>query len=314
MKIVSHEQIMQLDISPLQCYEWVEEMLKNKDEAVLPAKISMKQKGHIFYNVMPCILPQNKVAGVKIITRYPDRVPSLDSLIMLYNFETGELKAILDCNYITAMRTGAVAAHSIQLFAINNYETIGMIGLGNTARAAFKVLIELNKGRKLNVKMFSYKNHAELFINEFKKYNNIKFITCSKYEEIINNSDVVISCVTFTENDFCTDEFFKEGCLVVPVHTRGFQNCDLFFDKVFADDTGHVKDFKYFNKFRNFAEVSDVLKGRAQGRINNKERIIVYNIGIAIHDIFFAEKIYQILNSGTETNVNFKASMQKFWI
>ena len=35
---------------------------------------------------------------------------------------------------------------------------------------------------------------------------------------------------------------------MVPVHTRGFSNCDLFFDKVFADDYGHVKHFKYFDK------------------------------------------------------------------
>ena len=38
---------------------------------------------------------------------------------------------------------------------------------------------------------------------------------------------------------------------VIPVHTRGFQNCDLFFDKVFADDTDHVKDSNILNLSSN---------------------------------------------------------------
>ena len=90
-------------------------------------------------------------------------------------------------------------------------------------------------------------------------------------------------------------DLFKPGVLVVPVHTRGFQNCDLVFDKVFADDEDHVKGFKYFDRFRNFAEISSVLKKQTSGRIDDKERILAYNVGIGIHDIFFAMKIIQIL-------------------
>ena len=65
---------------------------------------------------------------------------------------------------------------------------------------------------------------------------------------------------------------------MVPVHTRGFSNCDLFFDKVYGDDTNHICHFKYFNQFKSFSEISDVLTGKALGRENNKERIIAYNI------------------------------------
>ena len=74
---------------------------------------------------------------------------------------------------------------------------------------------------------------------------------------------------------------------MVPIHTRGFQNCDLFFDKVFADDYGHVKHFQYFDRFRSFGEVSGVVTNKITGRDNNTQRILVYNIGIAIHDIYF---------------------------
>jgi ornithine cyclodeaminase/alanine dehydrogenase len=45
-----------MDITPLQCYNWVEEMLKSKDSVILPPKTSMKLENHSFYNVMPCII------------------------------------------------------------------------------------------------------------------------------------------------------------------------------------------------------------------------------------------------------------------
>ena len=106
----------------------------------------------------------------------------------------------------------------------------------------------------------------------------------------MSESDVIISSVTYSKDCFCADEFFKKGCLVVPVHTRGFQNCDLFFDKVFADDYEHVKHFQYFNSFREFGEISEIIAGKKSGRDNDKQRILVYNIGIAIHDIYFAKK------------------------
>lgn len=53
----------------------------------------------------------------------------------------------------------------------------------------------------------------------------------------MDGSDVIISCITEAEGLICPDDKrFKEGCLLIPVHTRGFQNCDLFFDKIFGDD------------------------------------------------------------------------------
>ena len=101
--------------------------------------------------------------------------------------------------------------------------------------------------------------------------------------------------------------------MVIPVHTLGFTNCDLFFDKVFADDYGHVKHFKYFDKFKSFAEVSDVVNGIKPGRENDEERILVYNIGIALHDIYYAGQIYgKMENSATE--VEFLPPTERFWL
>lgn len=318
MKILSHKDIMDLNIDPIKCYQWVEDMLSGKDKVILPAKTSIKPSDEVFYNVMPSILPEYNAAGVKIVTRYPERIPSLDSQIMMYDFESGKITAILDGNYITTMRTGAVAAHSIKLFAKENFEDIGFIGLGNQARATIKVLVSLLYNKKITLKLLKYKDQHKKF-EEYVKIlpgsDNIEIKLCDSYKETVKGSDVIVSSVTYFANDICEDDCFDEGCLVVPIHTRGFMNCDLFFDKVFADDTDHVKGFKYFDKFKKFSEVSDVIMRRSEGRVNDKERILVYNIGLSIHDVYFAEQIYRIANQkkiGTELNLH--PPKQKFWI
>ena len=144
-------------------------------------------------------------------------------------------------------------------------------------------------------------------------YSNLHFSVCDNTKTLISGSDVVISCITSASGQIATDEEFKPGVTVIPVHTRGFQNCDLFFDKVFADDTDHVKDFKYFKSFKQFDEVSKVLLKKSVGRASEQERILVYNIGISLHDIYFASKIYDLVTNES-MQVVLSTNNNKFWL
>lgn len=318
MKLITFDDIKRLNISPSDCYNWVCETLENKSKAILPPKISLKPIEHTFTNIMPCFITNSKMGLVgitKIVNRYPDRVPALDSMLILIDGNTGEYLALMDANLITALRTGAVAANSIKLLAKSNFRNISMLGLGNTARAALMVLAHIYQDREFNVKLLRYKNQEESFKDRFKDYNNLHFSYADSYEELIKGSEVVISCVTYFEDDICSDDCFDEGVLVVPVHTRGFSNCDLFFDKVFADDYGHVHHFKNFDKFKSFAEVADIICGKVAGRENDKQRILAYNIGLSIHDANYAAYIYDMLKDDDSiANIDLKAPKEKFWL
>ena len=74
-------------------------------------------------------------------------------------------------------------------------------------------------------------------------------------------------------------------------------------------------NFKNFDKFKSFAEVCDVVNGNAPGRENDDEKILAYNIGLSIHDINFATKIYDMLKGDESLPIiNLKAPTDKFWI
>ena len=313
MKLITQKQITDLGISPKDCIEWVTESFKIKYDCILPHKNSLKPFGEVFYNTMPCYIPQpvNRF-GVKEVSRYPSENPSLNSELLLYDGNNGNLLALMDANWITAMRTGAVASLAINTLKPSFAKVYSFIGLGNTARATLLCLLETIK-TPFTVVLMEYKGQEELFMKRFEQYKNICFETVSNHNDLVSKADVVVSSVTAATELIAPDECYKEGCLVVPIHTRGFQNCDLFFDKVFADDTAHVQEFKYFDRFRIFDEFSKILLRQNPGRENDKERILSYNIGIALHDVYFASKIYDALESKA-TEVSFQKIKEKFWI
>lgn len=312
MKIIDFRQIVNLAISPAECMEWVCDALLVKDKAYLPPKYSLRLDNDIFINTMPCSIPELGIFGVKVVSRYPLNIPSLDSTLLLYDMRTGELLALMDANWITAMRTGAVASLAVSTLEHSEAAVYSIMGLGNTARATLLCMLHSRPEKLFTVRLLRYKDQADLFAERFSGYENVRFEIVGDPEKLIRDADVVISCITSAKGIIAPDDSFREGVLVVPVHTRGFQNCDLFFDKVFADDTEHVRGFKYFDQFRSFAELGDVLKKKVAGRETQKERILSYNIGIALHDIYFAG---MILKKGTfDCEVSLNKSMEKFWL
>lgn len=297
MMYINNKQIENLHISPLTCIEWVTQSFQYKYDSQLPAKMSVHPDGNDFITTMPCLLPsQFHTFGVKVVSRIYGRKPSLKSNLMLYNSLTGNMIAMLDADWITSMRTGAVAALAIKMFRNNNTKQYSFIGLGNTARSTMKCLLEEFANESLKVKLLRYKDQAEKFVNDFSTYSNVSFEIVENMEDLVGDTDVLVSCITDASGLLVEDiSLFKPGVLLVPIHTRGFQNCDLFFDKIFADDTAHVRGFKYFNQFKSYGELGDVLTSQIKGRETNEERIISYNIGLGLHDVYFSYKICNIL-------------------
>ena len=316
VSVIQQQHIDELQIDPAECIEWVRQGFLMKDMAQMPAKLSVHPQGEDFITSMPCLLPsQNgkKYFGLKLVSRIEKQTPTLKSDITLYDSETGQLLAILDADWITAMRTGAVAALAAKTFQRTGVDTYSMIGLGNIARAVALCLIADNN-RHITIRLMRYKDQAEQFIERFKGHDHVSFEIIDNKTTFISEADVLISCVTVaTELLFPDNTLYKEGITVIPVHVRGFQNCDLFFDKIFGDDTEQIRRFKYFNQFRQYDEIHHVLQGKNPGRINDKERILSYNYGIALHDIVFATKIYEKVKANA-TGFEYLKQDKKIWV
>ena len=313
MKIITHKMIEDLNLDPNLWYEWVDAVLSNKHKFIMPAKTSIHMENGTYFNTMPSIIPMADVMGVKVVNRFLGRTPSLESQLMLYDYKNGQLKAIMDANMITAMRTGAAATHAIEHFAVKDFKELGIMGFGNIGIAVLEVTLAHFKDRPMHIKLLRYKDHAEKMIERFKKYTNVDFEIVDTAEQIIKNSDVVISCIPYTEELIGELDWFKKGCLVLSVHLRGFQNCDRDFDKVFGDDTAQVSGFQYFKEFKSFAETSEVLRGENPGREHDDESILAYYVGMSLHDIYAAAMLYKMFDHVEEEKLTMGPT-KRYWL
>ena len=326
MKIISEQIIRDLCISPKTCVEWILESFSMKPQAQLPAKISVHPAEEDFFTSMPCLLPASQVStckdgfarqyfGIKVVHRICGAVPSLGSDMLLYDAQTGELLALVDSDWITTMRTGAVAAVASKVLRKSSASKYGFVGLGNTARATLLCILEQEPEKMFHVQLVKYKEQAELFVERFADYKNVDFEIINSVVDVARNVDVFVSCITSAAGLLVPDEkIFQPGVTVIPVHMRGLQNCDTTFDRVFGDDTDHIRGFKYFPQYRGYNEIGEVLAGRDPGRTSDEQRIIDYNYGLGLHDVVYASKIYEMLDSSSLPDVERVKETEKYWI
>lgn len=292
MKFLDFEKIKSLGISAQEMYSWTEEVWKKQDKFLYTTKQHIWDGDSSRYIAMPAVYPEGNVAGVKFICRNVDDIeglPKRNSNIMVQRLSEHGLLGVLDSTYLTNMRTGACAYYNATKFAKSNPESLSIYGLGLAARAFMFFWTSLYN-RPIRVKILRYKNQAEEFIEKYKDNSLLIFEICNTVEDLFD-TDIIVSCVSFARKEICADSVYKEGCTVVPVHTSGFQNCDLFFDRVVIDDVGHVEDYRYFEQFKSrMIKISDAANGRTPFREHDNQRIVIYNGGLAIFDLYFAMK------------------------
>ena len=296
MKIIKQVEIDKLKINNQTIMGWVKKSFLTKRNTLLPHKISQNfNDGNNFYNTMPAINPLLDTYGVKIVNRYKNRIPLMNAELLLYSFTSGKLLSLMDATWITTVRSAAVAALAVETFAVSNFKNIALVGFGQIGYSFVDMLLLNPEMYNKTFKLKAYKGQ-EFLMKDYlvkKGVKNVEIYNTNK--NFIIDSDVIISSVTVANGLFGEDKWYKEGVLVVPIHTRGFQNCDLFFDRVFGDDTAHIANFKNFNKFKYFSEFDKVLLKEDKGRQSEKERIISYNIGLALHDIMLGKNIYDLI-------------------
>lgn len=72
------------------------------------------------------------------------------------------------------------------------------------------------------MKLYKHNQQEVRFAERFSNLENIKFIYCDSYEEVIINTDIVVSAVTKVDKNFVSDDCFKHGVTVIPICTMEF--------------------------------------------------------------------------------------------
>ncbi|MFJ7727741.1 ornithine cyclodeaminase family protein [Neobacillus sp. NPDC097160] len=248
------------------------------------------------------------VAGMKWIPSMPENPkkigqPRASAIIILSDPHNGFPLAILDGTIVSAMRTGAATGIAAKYLANPNSRTVGIIGAGVQSRTQLMAVTSVFKNQIEQIKVFDLNEEkTKQFAKEMQGELNVSVIPASSAEKAIRDSDIVITA-TMSTFPYVNGEWLKEGAFHSEISFWDTAPQELVhYEKVVVDDFEHVKhhgvDVSYravrdgFIDESNVFNLGDIVVGKVAGREHAKQKILFNPIGMSIHDVSEAFRVY----------------------
>jgi ornithine cyclodeaminase/alanine dehydrogenase-like protein (mu-crystallin family) len=249
-----------------------------------------------------------EVAGVKWVSGYPPNkglgIPYISGLVVLNDCETGFPVAVMDCAWITAMRTGASVGIAARHLARKDGDTAAIVGCGVQARTSLRALVE-ELPALVEVRCYDIDRAAnDAFIAEMGAlFPALRFVTCPSASAAVRPADVAVTAIPIVQDPAPELDagVLKPGALAVALDYdadwtgAAMRECDRFF----SDDVEQLLATKahgvYFGGIPDevSGDLGEVAAGLKPGRTGEKERIFCMNMGIAVDDVVTARVLYE---------------------
>ena len=290
-----------------ECYRMFSE---GKFDVPLRAVINGSNGNFLF---MPAYSEEMCAAGLKIVNIMPGNpkkgLPSSIGQVLLIDGETGEVKALMDGTYVTALRTAAASGAAFDLFGRKDAEIGALIGTGSQAMCQLEAMLCGRQLKEVRVAARNYEK-TKTFVSqaraEFESYG-ADIIACADTNEAVDGADL-ITLVTVSGTPVCSAEYFRPGCTIsaVGAYTYDMQELDpgvfakcgkIYFDSVDAvlSESGDILrplDEGTLSKDQFTGDIGDYLLGKIPGRESEDEIIVFENVGIGALDLMTAVRIY----------------------
>ena len=261
-----------------------------------------KLTGRVF-GIKSAVDEARKVLGFKAGGAFPSNLANGQSAhqssVMLIDFETGRVRAIVSGNYITALRTAAASALSIDLLARPDVRSLGVVGAGGQAEAHIRAALDVREFEVVRIWSRS-KSRAEHLAGSFKDACECE--ATGDLRSMIGLSDVVVTLTPSTE-PLIDDDWVRAGTHLacMGADTVGKQEVDarlLTRARVFTDDIDQsVTIGECQSAVRSgllargdiVGTLGDIMSGTHAGRTKQDEITLFDGTGVALQDLFAAQ-------------------------
>lgn len=257
-------------------------------------------------------------------------------MLMLNDKDTGEPKALMSANLISAYRTGGIPAVGVKYLAPAGAKVLGIVGPGNVSKAmteAFCTVCPTLEKVKVNGRSkASLERYQEFVKTHCPGVKEIEVV--ETMEAAVRDSDIVgvatSSPVKVEDYPFIEEAWIKPGALLCLPATVNLSDdfiahrCKKVVDNMglydawaeefpyptFGDITiigSKFTDMIHEGKLKreDVVNIGDILSGNAVGRQDEKE-IILYSIGgMPVEDVAWGKVIYDnAIEKGIGVNLN----------
>ncbi|XP_042253141.1 ketimine reductase mu-crystallin [Thunnus albacares] len=270
---------------------------RDSAEVIQPVRTTVPlQKHNGFLGVMPTYMENDGVLCSKFVCFYKredgSTLPATQATVVLLDPEYGNVKAVMDGDVITAMRTAAVSAISAKLLMHPGAEVLAILGTGKQALSHYNVFTE----------MFSFKevrvwSHRKQSAERFCQSVSGPVTVCGSVEEAVRGADAIVTVTRCTE-PVLFGQWVKPGAHVAAVgacrpNWRELDDVLMKQAVVYADsregamaESGDV----VLSGAEVFAELGDVINGT---KAAHREKTTVFkSLGMGVEDAVSAKLVF----------------------
>ncbi len=277
---------------------------KGNGTVEMPPKPGIHTMPDAFIHAMPAYIPSMRSAGIKWVSGYPENfkrgLPYISGLMIMNDVETGIPYAVMDCAWITAMRTGAASALSAKYLARPDSKTVGILACGvqgHTNLEALACLFPIKRAYAYDV----LPQVQEKFIADAKSRFNFEVVGVKEPKQAVVESDLVVTSGPILKHPTPTiqKDWLRPGVYGSAVDFDSYWTSEALaqMDRISTDDHAQFQYYKsvgYFQQTPNpYADLGELVAGLKPGRADDKERTLAINLGLALDDMAVAPTVVQ---------------------
>jgi ornithine cyclodeaminase/alanine dehydrogenase-like protein (mu-crystallin family) len=319
--LLSRADIVGLDLTPHQVVDVIKQALV--EHAAGTVEMHPKIGVHPtetdpanFIHAMPAYLHGLGACGLKWVGGFVKNrqfdLPNVTGVQIYNDTKTGIPLAIMDCSYLTGLRTAAVSAVAAQYCSRADVESLALVGCGFEGTMHLRFLTDLLPTIR-EVRLYDIFQSASVALREQASHyfsGNIR--VCNDPQSCLEGADVISTC-TNGDVHIIQPEWFHEGSFGVGIEGGCAYTAEALHlaDKFLVDDIPLAKYFDDIGRDRLtedgqpdpefpggmpdvYATIGEVVAGKKQGRVSDRERIVAVPIGMSICDIALAQLTFRI--------------------
>ncbi|XP_044034875.1 ketimine reductase mu-crystallin [Siniperca chuatsi] len=298
--------ILEREVERLLCYRELiprlEEALgkfsrRDSAEVIQPVRSTLPlQKHNGFLGLMPTYMENDGVLCTKLLCFYKradgSTLPATQATVVLLDPEYGNVKAVMDGEVITGMRTAAASAISAKLLMRPEAEVLAILGTGKQALSHYNVFTEMFSFKEVRVWSHT-RQRAERFCHSVSGPVTI----CLSVEEAVKGADAIVTVTRCTE-PVLLGQWVKPGAHVAAVgacrpNWRELDDVLMKEAVVYTDsregamsESGDI----ILSGAEVFAELGDVINGTKPA---HREKTTVFkSLGMGVEDAVSAELVF----------------------
>jgi ornithine cyclodeaminase/alanine dehydrogenase-like protein (mu-crystallin family) len=279
--------------------------------AIIPQRIVMEMQGDKSRSIiMPAYSPGKKRYSVKMVTLAGNNstkgLPFIQGLLLLFDSDSGAPLALMDAEYMTALRTGAASGLATELLAREDARVAMVFGAGAQARTQLEGIAAARKFERVLVFSLN-KSDAEQFSEEMSPKLDLEIVPVDSRAKI-SEADVVCTATTSEV------PVFEHADLKPGVHINGIGSYKATMRELPSETIRHAKivvDSRsaalgeagdivipikegIIASGHIHAELGEIVLGIKPARTSREEITIFKSVGNAVQDLAIASRVFDL--------------------